>query len=314
MLEILDGLIATCTVVLALSLIVQAIQQILKQLFNMKAAYMERELVMMFLSDEGLARFKSECAKFSKIFLPDWQNLKLIKKDDRAIVDELLDKFRSIGYKDIEILEKLNVEQLKEIIKELPQFKGQIPTMKSDLRDALECVTKWFDITKQSFQDHYERKMKVWAIGISTVVVLALNANLFDIYKDFSQSKSLRDAAITWAEKTVNQPRDSVITFVQSGKQDCVVVKQCNDTVSMKIVKQKISEIRTMVADSSFQIMRWDKFQSVYKETWLRQVSVLIGGWLGMILLVSLGAPFWYDFLKTVMGIKNSFKKEEEKK
>jgi hypothetical protein len=314
MLEILDGLIATCAVVLALSLIVQAIQQILKQLFSMKAAYMERELVMMFLTDDAFAKFKTECGKFTKKLLPDWRVLQLIKPDDRKIVDELIDKLQSIGYKNIEILEKLNVEQLQEIIKELPLFKDQIPTMQPQLKDALECVTKWFDIAKQSFQDHYERKMKVWAVGISTVIVLALNANLFDIYKEFSQSKSLRDAAITWAEKTVSQPRDSVITFVQTGRQDCVVVKQHNDTTSMNIVKQKISEIQTMVADSSFQIMRWNKFQSVHKETWLRKVSVLIGGWLGMILLVSLGAPFWYDFLKTVMGFKNSFKKEEEKK
>jgi hypothetical protein len=313
MFEILDGLIATCAVVLALSLIVQAIQQILKQLFSMKAAYMERELVMMFLSDTAFENYKTKYSSIFKKVLPDWDNFRLIKGDDRKIVDELMDKFQSIGYKDLEILERLSVEQFKEIIKELPRFKDQIATMDSDLRNALNCVTRWFDITKQSFQDHYERKMKVWAIGISTVVVLALNANLFDIYKEFSQSKSLRDAAITWAEKTVSQPRDSVITFVQPGRQDCVVVKQTNDTVAMKIVKQKISEIRSMVADSSFQIMRWNKFQCVHKETWVRQISVLIGGWLGMILLVSLGAPFWYDFLKMVMGIKNSFKKSEEK-
>lgn len=41
-------------------------------------------------------------------------------------------------------------------------------------------------------------------------------------------------------------------------------------------------------------------------------------GWFAMTLLVSLGAPFWYDFLKSMMGIKDKLKsataKEERKK
>jgi len=40
---------------------------------------------------------------------------------------------------------------------------------------------------------------------------------------------------------------------------------------------------------------------------WIRAIL----GWLAMTLLVSLGAPFWYDFLKTVMGIKERMKKEK---
>ena len=36
----------------------------------------------------------------------------------------------------------------------------------------------------------------------------------------------------------------------------------------------------------------------------------VILGWLGMTLLVSLGAPFWYDILKTVMGIKDKLKEK----
>ncbi|MBA4312148.1 MAG: hypothetical protein C0417_05920 [Chlorobiaceae bacterium] len=57
MLESIDALIATIAVVLVLSLVVQAIQQILKQLLCMKSAYMERELVMMFLDDEQIKEF-----------------------------------------------------------------------------------------------------------------------------------------------------------------------------------------------------------------------------------------------------------------
>jgi hypothetical protein len=66
MLEILDSLIATVTVVLILALIVQAIQRIIKQAFSMKAKYMERELIAIFqpgaLSIRGLVSLKELCA------------------------------------------------------------------------------------------------------------------------------------------------------------------------------------------------------------------------------------------------------------
>jgi hypothetical protein len=38
----------------------------------------------------------------------------------------------------------------------------------------------------------------------------------------------------------------------------------------------------------------------------------VIFGWLGMILLVSLGAPFWYDLLKALFGVKNLLQKKRE--
>jgi putative Mn2+ efflux pump MntP len=47
---------------------------------------------------------------------------------------------------------------------------------------------------------------------------------------------------------------------------------------------------------------------------WLKNLVKSLLGWFGMTLLVSLGAPFWYDFLKTVMGFKNSFKEQAENK
>ena len=45
------------------------------------------------------------------------------------------------------------------------------------LRGKLKEVESWFDTVMQSFDERYARGMKSWAIVISLVVVVALNAN-----------------------------------------------------------------------------------------------------------------------------------------
>jgi hypothetical protein len=312
MLEILDGIIATAAVVLALSLVVQAIQQILKQLFSMKSSYMERELVMMFLSDDALQKLSVKWKSFSSKIIPDWKLFNSILRNDRAIVDQIKLKMQSIGYEDLEVVEKMNGQQLLNIVRSLPMFANQNPDTPGSLKEAIDNVTVWFDITKQAFQDHYERKMKVWALGISAAVVFALNANLFEIYQEFSQNKTLRDAAVTWAEKVVSQPRDSIITIQRVGKADTIVVKQKSDSTAVAAIRKNIEEIRQSVNMNSFHIMRWYKFNwsGAYDFVHIKYLLKAIIGWVCMILLVSLGAPFWYDFLKTVMGVKDKLKQK----
>ncbi len=315
MLEILDGIIATCAVVLALSLIVQAVQQILKQFFNLKSSYMERELVMMFLPNAVIKDFVKKWAGIVERLTPDWKIFRSIGGKERQIVDELKITLRSVGYKDLEILEKITVEQMQDIIRKLPMFSEMDEKSNNPLQQALSDVKTWFEISKQTFQEHYVRKMKVWALGISTVVVLSLNANLFEIYNDFSQNKILRDAAAAWAEKVTSQPRDSIITYRMEGKPDSIVVKQKSDTVLTTEIKKNISEIQALVNTNSFQIMRWNKFVGCrnYNLECFGYLLKIFLGWLAMILLVSLGAPFWYDLLKTIMSIKNKLREGSNK-
>lgn len=311
MLEILDAIIATGAVVLAISLIVQAVQQILKQFFNLKSNYMERELVMMFLPDDALKDFVKRWGNISERITPDWKIFQSIGEKDRQIVNELKVKLRSIGYKDLEVLEKISAEQLQNIIRILPSFSGMDEQTANPLTKALEDIKTWFEITKQAFQEHYERKMKVWAICISAVVVFILNANLFEIYQDFSRNKTLRDAAIIWAEKITSLPRDSVLTIKREGQPDSVIVKQKSDADPIVAdIKNNIETIQSIVESKSFQIMRWDRFQGCENcsPSCFRDLLKSFLGWISMILLVSLGAPFWYDLLKTIVGVKNALK------
>jgi hypothetical protein len=57
------------------------------------------------------------------------------------------------------------------------------------LRIKLMQVETWYDTVMQSFDERYARSMKSWAVGISIVVVILLNANFFNVYRSLSKNQ-----------------------------------------------------------------------------------------------------------------------------
>lgn len=317
MLEILDSLIATITVVLVLSLIVQAVQQIIKQAWSFKSKYMEREL---------LAMFQQQLLPSTKVFenekridlRPIGLKARQVRKDEpdiKYLVALLRNKLAAIGYNDLSLLETMKKDEVvdlldlisKDLDEELKTAAADIIEKGRKVKEAIgkakKDVEDWYDLTLKAFQDHYERRMKIWSYVLSFVVVVGLNSNLFDIYKEFSTNRALRESAIALGSKITSMPRDSVIVREKDGKSDTTVVAKSADEVK-KEIKKNVDDVKAMLDDESFQIMRWGKSGT---ESWPVQAL----GWLSMTLLVGLGAPFWYDFLKTIMGIKNSLSKRD---
>lgn len=178
--------------------------------------------------------------------------------------------------------------------------------VKEAIEKAKQDVENWYDLTLKAFQDHYERRMKMWSYVLSLVVVVGLNASLFDIYREFSNNRPLRESAIALGSKLTSMPRDSVIIRQAAAKTDTTVIAKSAEELK-KEIKKNLDDIKAMLDDQSFQLMRWGKSSTPI--SWL---TVL--GWLPMALLVGLGAPFWYDFLKTIMGIKDKLKNKRESK
>jgi hypothetical protein len=209
MLEILDSLIATVAVVLVLSLIVQAIQQIIKQLWSFKSNYMERELLAMFR--QRLVPLAEVIAEKKRVDLRPiaLRVLEVRKGDDvtENLIALLRSKLAAIGYNDLSLLETMKKDEVanlltvisKDLDEELKSAvddvlaKGQ--KVKAAIEKAKDDVENWYDLTLKAFQDHYERRMKMWSYVLSLVVVVGLNANLFDIYKEFSNNRALRESA-----------------------------------------------------------------------------------------------------------------------
>jgi hypothetical protein len=309
-LEILDAVIATAAVTLALALIVQAVQQIIKQIFDLKSSYMRVEMLALFGDDKA------------SVSLPSWLiNLMPLgrlaaKVDDVAkrIVRELEERMSTFGMTDLHLLQDVSADKLKEIVSTLPIARDA--SLKEQFEKAIARIDLWLEVSKKAFQEHYERRMKLWAIGISAVVVVAVNANIFDIYKEFSRNKALRETAIAMGERFISTSRDSLIVIRKAGAKDSTIAGAQADSLRKEEIKKQLGSIQSILDERSFQIMGWtgERLEKYRSRPWCVSAMMLLPGWIGMTLVVSLGAPFWYDFLKTVMGVKDMLKGGSNKK
>jgi hypothetical protein len=64
------------------------------------------------------------------------------------------------------------------------------------LRTKLNEVEVWYDTVMQSFNERYTRSMKTWAVVVSAVVVIFLNANFFNIYQNITTNDVVRNMII----------------------------------------------------------------------------------------------------------------------
>ncbi len=307
MLEILDAIIATAAIILGLSLIVQAIEQIVKQTFDLKSAYMRSELLALFTA-----------ANTGKKFLANFQTIgRLGRQADevaRRIVKELEERLTTFGFTDLHLLEDVDGKKLKGIVEGLP-IAGDT-TLKEKFEEALKQIDTWFEFSRKAFQEHYERRMRLWAFVISLFVVMATNADVIGIYRDFASSKTRRDAVVASVPKLLDLAERQIKDA--SRVSDLKYADQQIDSV----IRKKSALIDSLAMDRTLDLFRWNtptgnslRFSREEGGSLLRGINDFFAalwknklGWLAMALLVSLGAPFWYDFLKTVMGVKDKLK------
>jgi hypothetical protein len=322
MLEILDSIIATVAVILIFSLVVQGIQQILKQVLSMKSTFMERELLALFHE-----------TTYSRTGMPVFQQVSMKRAESPEAV-ELIDRIKSalsgIGYNDLSLLEELSKDEflkvtgdlfdtseleLKDTSKMTADEKNILKGKMDFLQQARWDVERWYDMTLKSFQDHYERRMKMWAYGLSALVVIWLNGNLFEIYQEFSTNKVLRAAAVKMGEDIAKARTDTVETVSDASGAKTSIVK--SGTPGLAAIRLEMDKIDSLVNQKSFSLMRWDRVAAMpslslcCSDFWKWFWSVLVGnffGWTVMTLLVGLGAPFWYDALRTLVGVKQRLK------
>lgn len=309
MLQIVDAVVATAAVVLGLSLIVQALQQIFKQWLELKAEYMMNELLTLFgdLPDEApvLSGFYTARALRS-----DAQK----KNPDpfaARLVNELERMVSGLGFRDLHLLETIDTPAFTEMLRSLPLAKETDEGLQRKFQSAVENAERWFEFTKRSFQEHYERRMKAWSFALAAVLVMVLNANLLDVYQEFSHDQTLREAAVAMADRWTGSGPDAIVVPSVGGTKDSTAASAVPDSVTAAKIRAEAALIRRIVDEGSFQVMGWTEARMLrYEEMpWYVRAFRFITGWVGMTLLVSLGAPFWYDLLKTVMGLKNSFSK-----
>lgn len=276
----------------------------------------------------------------SKLLLGDVMALRQIKLDE---VLKLLGEVQNKVEQDIKaasgnpahLQELQSVAQgLKTVAATMIEVRQKFDAALAPVRVKLAEVDSWYDTVMQSFDERYARSMKTWAVVISFLVVVFLNANFFNIYTNISANDVTRNLiaqagpeVLARAEAATKEQNPS--PGGQNSEQDSKAL-----LASIQEIRGQLrSEVDTY-AGLGFAPTKWADFRAWLStwsardvtdpsgkvirsrsDVWLDQrktdLRTLIG-WIITALLLSVGAPFWQDMLESLFGIKSLLRKRGE--
>jgi len=226
-------------------------------------------------------------------------------------------------------------KQLADVAKLIGDLSQKFVDATAPLRNKIEQVELWFDTVTQSFDERYTRHMRTVSIAISIVVVIFLNANFFQVYKSLASNEVQRNLIIDKGPEIIERSRQaqlqasptptpaSIQEALQQSREEIESLSSTYEGFGFTPLstQQLQSFVRSLgvwtiaIPDGSV----WGQAlvegpENVY--TWhnqtpgqwwqmrKRDVTTLVG-WAIMVMLLSVGAPFWQDALESLFGIKN---------
>lgn len=253
-------LMALVVLIFVLSVIVQAAQEVFKSLADTKSKTMV-ETIEKFMGDH----------------LP-------LPQVEAAL------KTRGL---DITALEHLNKEDFRHLLDGIelasPQVQGIVVSANATAEQVKDNIAGAYEAARAAFQKSYTRKNKKWVVGLSFLIVLALNASLIRIYETLAANQNLSQAISGTASTMVTTQRSAPSAGGASQSPSLQEVYEANrKTIAEDLQKYPI-------------LLRTREYRQDLRQDTLSEVA----GLLLMSILVSLGAPFWNDVLKGMMGVNN---------
>ncbi|HXY23498.1 MAG TPA: hypothetical protein VEI73_02535 [Candidatus Acidoferrum sp.] len=165
-------LIALALLIYVLCVIVQAIQEFVKNLLNTKADVM---------------------AQTVETFMGD--SLKLPQVQDAL-------KVRGLNITALESLNKQDFRSLLDGVQFLPgQLDGIVKSAQADAEKIKDNIAASYEGFRSVFQDAYTKRNKLIVLILSFIVVLALNANAIILYDQISSDQAAQQALVASAAK-----------------------------------------------------------------------------------------------------------------
>lgn len=206
---------------------------------------------------------------------------------DRLSLPQVRDALAVRGL-NIADLENFNKEDFRHLLDAIPfgeaQLRGLVAIAGASVDQLKDNIAGSYEAARGAFQRAYTKKNKLFVLGISFLVVILLNANLIVLYQKISADQAAQQAIVGQAASFIAQqgkngsPADVGVAYSNS-RNEIYKALQSNPVL-----------LRTLDYPQDFS-------DHPYAE---------ILGLLFMGILVSLGAPFWNDILKGLMGANNA--------
>ncbi|MDJ0616083.1 MAG: hypothetical protein QNJ63_04910 [Calothrix sp. MO_192.B10] len=190
-------------------------------------------------------------------------------------------------------------DSLKQSLSFLSQkAKSQVEDPSKELCQMNTEVENWFNSSMERLSGVYKRNSKGVTLIIALMIAIVGNVDTIYLVNNLSKDRALQITIDGVANQVVSS--NSCLQTAQDGtnKAECLygIISDLNQTF-------------TSLSSLPF---GWDlshPFQKQLSPFNLGNVIKIIMGWLITVLAISLGAPFWFDLLSTVINMRNTGKK-----
>ena len=284
LLDILGILIAFCSVMLMFSLVVTAFIQFLQNNLKWRTAHLKLGLTAL---AEHIYKMNTSCV-CERDLNTSLINLMqpTIKANRNGLFYQLFRNYER-GY--------INDEEIKAVLTNLHQQSDC--NTKPDLTALLEEVDRYFSRIETEMSSHFTRKTHFWSFIVAGVFVVMFQLDTFDVLNKISQDKTYRDNLISQAQQ-----------------QSKVFNSKCSDLTRFIDIQSCLESQKSTAALDGFTILpkgeaHFYKMGEIHNH---KTVWQLLSFWVGMIIstiFISLGAPFWFNRIKTLIQLKDKLSK-----
>jgi hypothetical protein len=203
---------------------------------------------------------------------------------------------------------------------ELPDGKAKealVALSRNSSAPPIPQLEAWFDNAMDRVTGRYKRHAQAWIRLLAVMIVIATNADTFDIARRLWKDPTLRAAVVQEAKVRSEKPRPRAnIDYTDA---DVVISEEpaeIGETGKSGGFKNPLSERENELLGQliGWQAEVYDANAGLPFAMWvLGRFEAHWLGWLLTAVAVSLGAPFWFDMLNKLMNIRSAGRSPREK-
>jgi hypothetical protein len=188
------------------------------------------------------------------------------------------------------------------------------------LEDAYARIATWFDRSMESVTGWYKRSAQVLICTVAMVLSIGLNVDTFVLVDSLARDAVLRASVATAVEQNIKsgsaqyQTADAVVQQKRAGDQ---AAPQAEPPKTNELIRKQVIEIKSGLDELNLPV-GWPEAGPLFCRASAdgipcdrRALPVSFGGWtrrgagwLFTAILISLGAPFWFDLLNKLINLR----------
>jgi hypothetical protein len=174
--------------------------------------------------------------------------------------------------------------------------------------DLTGKVYSWYDNTMRRVADNFALHAKVAGSVVALGIAIGLQIDTIDLLRKLSQDKAYREALVARSEAAMRTYEE--LSKVPPASGNTQTKNEAKDRVDATLNELKAAQLGVgqKAPEVEWRAVSWVPGGSL---PWLK----LSASWPGVLIswiLLSLGAPFWYDLLKRLLGLRSILAQKEE--